>query len=114
MGNIIKRPIGNAQWGTKSRSTDSSSMAPGEYFRRAQEMARMGPIPGAPNDPTLLALGFVYAHPETDTALVGTGNPSHLRSNIEPMERGVALSTETVEELHRRFDKLGDPWIGRN
>ena len=113
MGIIIKRPIGNALWGTKSRPPDSSDKTPREYFRRAQEMARMGPIPSAPDDPTLLALGFVYAHPHVDTAIVGTSNPSHLRSNIELVERGVALSAETVEELHGRFDKLGGLWNER-
>ena len=108
MGIIIKRPIGNGIWGAKSKPSGT----PDGYVVRAQEMARLGPIPGAPDDPTTLALGFIFAHPEVDTAIVGTGNPSHLRSNIELLERGVALSPETLEELHSRFDKLDDGWRG--
>ena len=76
-------------------------------------MARLGPIPGAPDNPTTLVLGFVYSHPEVDTAIVGTGNPSHLRSNVEVLERGVALHAETLEELYSRFDKLDDGWRGQ-
>jgi len=108
MGIIIKRPIGNGIWGAKNKPTGT----PDGYVMRAQEMARLGPIPGAPDDPTTLALGFVYSHPEVDTAIVGTGNPSHLRSNVELLERRAALSAETLEELHSRFDKLDDGWRG--
>ena len=106
MGIIIKRPIGNAVWGTPSRPSDS----PSDYFARAQEMAGMGPLPDDPEDPALLALGFIFAHPEVDTAIVGTGNLSHLTSNIEMVERDLPISTAAVEELHRRFDELGDGW----
>ena len=71
----------------------------------------MGPIVEAPDDPVLLAMGFVFAHPQVDTAIVGTGSLSHLRSNIEMMEKGVTIPRSVVEELYRRFDALGERWL---
>ena len=109
MGVIIKRPVANVAWS----SGGASSSLPGDYPRRWQAIAEPGPIPGAPQDPIHLALGFVFAHPEVDTAIVGTSNLSHLRSNIELMERGVSIPSETVEELHSRFDELDDHWTQR-
>ena len=110
MGVIIKRPIGNVTWGAEQ----STPTAPPEYIVRARAMARPGPIAGAQSDPVPLTLGFVFAHPEVDTAIVGTRNLSHLRSNIAMVERGVSLPTETVEAFHHRFDEVGADWPGRS
>ena len=38
------------------------------------------------------ALGFVLAHPDVHTAIVGTRNPAHMQSNIELVERQVPSS----------------------
>ena len=70
-------------------------------------MLDMGPIPGAPQDPILLALGFTLAHDEVDTAIVGTRNPDHMRANITLVENELPIPKEAVQELHRRFDQLG-------
>ena len=107
MGTIIKRPIANGVWG-KDRSPYSYA---DEYFERAQAMARMGPIPGAPEDPVVLAMGFVFAHPEVDTVIVGTRDPAHLTANIDMVEGRPAIAPETVQELYRRFAELGDQWL---
>jgi len=107
MGIITKRPIANGVWGAE-RSPRSYA---DEYFRRAQVMSQMGPIPGAPDGRILLAMGFVLAHPEVDTAIVGTRNPSHILANIAMMENQLPIPTEAVEELHRRFDQVGQGWI---
>ena len=109
MGVIIKRPIANGAWGAEG---SPSSTYGAEYFRRAKAMAAMGPIPGAPGDRILTALGFVFAHPEVDTAIVGTQNPDHMASNIEMMEGGVDVPAEMVTEFHRRFDELRESWSG--
>ena len=106
MGIIIKRPIANGAWG-KDRSPSTYA---DEYFERAKVMAQMGPIPGAPEDPVLLAMGFALAHPVVDTIIVGTHNPSHLIANVEMVERWPSVQAETVQELHRRFDEVGGPW----
>ena len=108
MGIIVKRPIANGAWGAE----ESPSSYAAEYFRRAQIMARMGPIPSGPDNRTLLALGFVFAHPEVDTAIVGTRNSSHMLANIELVEEHLPIATEAVEELRRRFDEVGVDWLG--
>ena len=73
-------------------------------------MAAMGPVPGEPEDPVLLALGFVLSHPEVDTAIVGTHDRDHLLSNVKLVRERLPIATEAVEELRGRFDKLGDDW----
>ena len=108
MGVIVKRPIANGAWG---RQRSPSGYA-AEYFRRAQKMAQERPIPGAPSDSILLALGFVLAHDEVDTAIVGTGNPTHMEANIKLMD-SLPISGEAVDELRRRFDAVGGNWGGR-
>ena len=110
MGVIIKRPIANGAWGAKGSPTSEYGA---EYFKRAKAMAAMGSIPGAPGDRILAALGFVFAHPEVDTAIVGTQNPDHMASNIEMMERGIGVPAEMVQEFHRRYDELREGWSSR-
>jgi len=107
MGVIIKRPIANGAWGVEH----SPSAYASEYFQRARAMARMGPVPGAPEDRILLALGFVLAHPEVDTAIVGTRNPMHMLANVELVEKRLPVPAAAVEELHRRFDQVGQGWV---
>ena len=75
-------------------------------------MRAMGPISGAPEDPVLLAMGFVFAHDEVDTAIVGTRKPAQLRANVEMVENDLPSPAEVVEELHRRFDAVGADWPG--
>jgi aryl-alcohol dehydrogenase-like predicted oxidoreductase len=100
MGVIIKRPIANAVWGASSVSGRQ------EYRSRAQRLADMGPIPGAPEDRIALSLGFTLAHDDVDTAIVGTSDPEHMRGNIARVENELPIPDEVVEELHRRFDEL--------
>jgi aryl-alcohol dehydrogenase-like predicted oxidoreductase len=109
MGIIVKRPIANAGWGTPGSDTPD----PGEYVDRARVMAGMGPIPSAPDDPILLALGFVFAHDEMDTILVGTCNPEHMKSNIRRWKTQLPIAAEAVEVLHSRFDQVGGDWRQR-
>ena len=117
MGIIIKRPIANAAWGAKGSPTASHKFLPtygDEYFRRCQLMAQRGPVPGEPDDRILAALGFALAHPEVDTAILGTRTPDHMAANIELAESGLPISREFVDELHRRFDEAEDGWVQRN
>lgn len=107
MGIIIKRPVANGAWGVKRTPYAYAS----EYFRRARIMAQIGPIPGAPDDDVLLATGFVFAHSAVDTAIVGTRNPLHMTKNIEMVQDRLPISTEVVQELHRRFDQVEDNWV---
>jgi aryl-alcohol dehydrogenase-like predicted oxidoreductase len=106
MGLIAKRPIANAAWGVEA----SPSGYAAEYYRRARAMTAEGPIPGAPDDPILLALGFVLAHEAVDTAIVGTSDPEHMEANIRLIEEELPIAEEVVKELHRRFAELGEDW----
>lgn len=106
MGLIVKRPIANGAWGAaKSPSTYAD-----QYWRRAQAMQKLGPLPDAPENRILLALGFTLAHPEVDTAIVGTRNPAHMRDNIRMVEEALPIPAATVAELHRRYDEVEENW----
>lgn len=107
MGVIIKRPVANGAWGKERSPYEYAD----EYFRRAQIMEGMGPLPQAPEDPILLALGFVLAQPQVDTIIVGTHNPSHLASNVEMVTHRLPIPTETVDALQRRFEEADDGWF---
>ena len=113
MGIIIKRPIASGAWGAGVSPSASLNHYPtyaDEYFLRAQTMARLGLIPGAPEDRILVALGFVLAHPEVDTAILGTRDPGHMTSNIDIAVNRLPIPAEVVQELHRRFDSVGGEW----
>jgi hypothetical protein len=115
MGIVAKRPTANAVWGAAQNPSPYHHIPhySEEYFRRAQEMQALGPIPGAPEDRIHLSLGFTLARPEIDVAIVGTLNPDHMASNLRLMESGVELDPGVVEELYRRFDRLGADWPQR-
>ncbi len=116
VGVIAKRPIANGAWGSPVSPTARLRWGADygdEYWRRAQAMASLGPIEGAPPDPVELSLGYVFAHPQVDTAIVGTRNPGHMRSNIELVERGMSVPDAVVAELGRRWAELGGAWPGQ-
>ncbi|MCL0099745.1 aldo/keto reductase [Dehalococcoidia bacterium] len=106
MGIIIKRPVANGAWGVKRSPYEYAD----EYFSRAQVVDGMGPVLQGPDDRMLAAMGFVLAHREVDTAIVGTRNPSHMRGNVNLVESKLPVSAEFVKELHRRFDMVGGQW----
>ena len=108
MGVIIKRPIGNGAWG---RAEAPSAYAQ-QYFERAQAMSALGPVEGE-GDPIRMAMGFTFAHPEVDTAIVGTTNLRHLQSNAALLEEGITLPAGTLETLAQRFSQLGGDWQQR-
>lgn len=105
MGIIIKRPIGNGVWG---RSAAPSAYAQ-QYFERHEAMAARGPVEGEA-DPIRMALGFTFAHPEVDTAIVGTTNLRHLQSNAALLDEGLSVSEAAMDALVSRFSELGADW----
>ena len=107
MGIIIKRPIGNGVWGLKK----SPRIYSDNYHNRAQMMKALGPIDGEPDDAILLAMGFTFAHPQVDTAIIGTTNPDHMSSNLSAFDLAIRLDRSVVSELHTRFKKLDDEWL---
>lgn len=106
MGVIVKRPVANGAWG----AGQSPSAYASEYFRRYKVMIQDSPPPDWSESPILLALGFVYAHDEVDTAIVGTSSPPHLQKNIQWVEHKLPLNQPWVEWLHQRFDEVGKSW----
>lgn len=106
IGIIAKRPIANAAWG----ASESPSSYASQYFARAQAMQSGAPIPDAPANRILLALGFVFAHPEIDTIIVGTRNPSHMEANINWVEHKLPIAQEAVIALQQRFEEVGSEW----
>ena len=115
MGLIIKRPIANGAWRSAASPTANRRYPPmrhygDEYYRRAQLIAGLGPIPGEPDDRFHAAMGFVLAHAEVATMVLGTQDPSHMRANIALIKGDPVLATATVAELQRRFDQLGANW----
>jgi hypothetical protein len=107
MGIIAKRPIANAVWGAVRAPSEYAR----PYFERAEAMRAMGSLPKAPDHRILLALGFTLAHDAIDTVIVGTRNPRHMQMNVEWVENDLPLASDTIEELHRRFDELGEDWV---
>ena len=60
------------------------------------------PIDGEPDNAVKTSLGFTFAHPEINVAIVGTANDVHMASNIDMVNAGVDIPNVVVEELHRR------------
>ena len=112
VGIIGKRPIAQAVWGQAQSAGGGEGLAGTnrEHLDRARAMVALGPIPGAPEDPIAMALGFVLAHAEVHTAIVGTGNPDHMLANIEAVERQLPIPESVVQELQEHFDRLGGDW----
>ena len=112
IGIIGKRPIANAMWGKALSTAADRGLSENNRKRqeRAKAMAALGPIPQVPEDSIALALGFVLAHDDVHTAIVGTRNPDHMRANIEVVENKLPIPEGVVAELRRRFDRLGRDW----
>jgi len=102
VGIIVKRPLAGAAWGAMSSPRPEFD----ECFERYRAMSEMGPLAAAPHDPLLLALNFVLAHPEADTAIVGTRNPLHMQENLQRMDQCVVLTQELLDELYSRYERM--------
>ncbi len=111
IGIIAKRPIGNGMWGREFRSEDHyEDTVARRLGQRSQKMRAAGAIKGEPENRIETALGFVLAHPEVHTAIVGTRNPDHMQSNIDIVGEHLPLDSEVLGELHRRYDDVGADW----
>ncbi len=109
MGLIAKRPIANGAWGAKASPSQTmryNNTYTDEYFIRSRMMESDREVIHSPDDSILLALGFVFGHPEIDVAIVGTRNPGHMLNNIRMVEEGLPISRESIKELHERFIAL--------
>ncbi len=105
MGVIIKRPIGNGVWGRAQAPSEYSR----QYHQRYRAMTAKGVLEGE-HEPIRMAMGFTFAHPEVDTAIVGTTNLRHLQSNAAMLDEGLTVADATMSELVRRYSELGEEW----
>ena len=113
MGIIAKRPIANAVWGKATSTGDAGLSGTSlERLRRARALLEPGPIAESPKDLIALSLGFVLAHEDVHTAIVGTRDPEHMLANIDTIERQLPLAHRTVADLHERYDRMGREWRG--
>ena len=108
MGIIIKRPHRERHLGRRSGPDPARRSRFDDINARVAAMMNRRPRAGRSGRPDFCwRLGFTFAHPQVDTAIVGTTNPDHLLSNIEMVNSGLDLAGGVVEELYRRFDVLG-------
>ena len=111
IGIIAKRPIGNGMWGREFRPEDHyENTVARRLGQRSAKMLAAGPVSGEPDNRIETAIGFVLAHPQIHTAIVGTRNPDHMQSNIDIVDQRLPLSSEVVDDLHRRYDEVGADW----
>ncbi len=117
LGVIAKRPIANAAW--KDLGQQPGFYA--EYARTYTErLAQMNLDPRALGLDSAqawpeLALRFTLSQPGVQTAIIGTTNPQHVRTNLEAARQG-PLPEETVEAIRVAFRRAeataGSSWRG--
>ncbi|MFW5684222.1 MAG: aldo/keto reductase [Spirochaetota bacterium] len=113
LGLIAKRPILNGVWRVDRDPDPYHNGYASEYFSRQNQMTSGTPrFPGEPEDPIFASLGFTLAHEPVDVAIIGTKNESHMRSNIEMVER-LPVPDEFVRAAEKRFDEVGSDWEQR-
>jgi aryl-alcohol dehydrogenase-like predicted oxidoreductase len=56
--------------------------------------------------PMEFVLRFTFSHPDMDTNIVGTVNPTHLQDNINALRQG-PLPPAVYVEARRRLDAAG-------
>jgi hypothetical protein len=125
LGLIAKRPIGNAVWGRTTDPDPYKNSYTSEYFKRALAMRKLDAEDPGPGQEDLfaedldrrraveLSLGFTLSHDVIHTAILGTHNPDHMRSNLSLVEGGASMDPASLDALHRRFDRVGEDWEQR-
>ena len=103
MGVIAKRPIANAAWKFSERPAGHYCE---EYWHRWKTM-------NLPEQENWLEtfLGFTVFANGIDTAIVGTTNINHLKSNIKIIEKG-PLDTDLNNLIIERFKLHNQNWRG--
>ena len=70
------------------------------------EKAGLDDLRAEGESPTSFILRHTLAHPHSDTNIVGTTNPDHLRENAEAIQRG-PLSPDVYAEVEKRMNAVG-------
>ncbi len=103
MGVIAKRPIANAPWRFSERPVGNYCE---EYWHRWKTMN----LPEQENWLDTFLRFTVFAN-GVDTAIVGTTNIEHLKSNIKIIEQG-PLDIELNNLITERFNYHSQNWLG--
>ena len=119
VGVMAKRSIGNAAWKPPASQPGGYASYAAEYRRRFERMDLDPVALGMPDNGggswVELALRFTLAQPPVHTAVVGTTNPDHVRSNVTCVERG-GLEDETCGRIRSSFASAAAaderPWPG--
>ena len=103
-GLIAKRPAANAPWRFATRPVGDYSEI---YWERWQAMQ----LDPGPYEWQELALRFAVYQPGVSSAIIGTGNLSHLRHDVALVERG-PLPADVVANLYESFQAHDQNWRG--
>ena len=115
VGTIAKRPIANAAW---KRLDDQ----PGFYSQYAKTYTeRLAQMNICPNELGIdgpleqawpeLALRFTLTHGDVHTAIIGTTNVDHLKTNVANVEKG-PLSDDVMDAVYSAFASAEEGWEG--
>lgn len=117
---MAKRPIANAAWKDAKEQQGIYVDYAATYADRLRRMAITPAELGfdAPEEEAWprIALRFTLAQPGVHTAIIGTTNPRHIRSNIAMAQEG-PLEAAAVEQLRAAFKRAeaasGQTWEGQ-
>ena len=104
IGVIAKRPVANIAWNYKERPIGNYAE---EYWLRLKKMNLDFDI-----DWLELALRFTAFIDGVDSCVIGTTNLSHIKRNIEIIEKG-PLPNEIVVSIKSAFKANDDNWLGQ-
>jgi len=103
MGVIAKRPIANAPWKYPTKPIGSYVE---EYWSRWQKLAIATDI-----TPAELFIRFSVFAEGVSTAITGTTNLEHLKTNISYVNKG-PLPADVLSEIKNKYDSVSDNWPG--
>ncbi|MEE2737832.1 MAG: aldo/keto reductase [Planctomycetota bacterium] len=120
VGVMAKRPIANAAWKELDQQPGMYSSYAATYSER---FALMGLTPDqlgfdGPSDQVWpeIALRFTLSQLTVHTAIIGTTNTSHVRSNLAAARKG-ALKAEVLDQLKQAFQeaerRVDQTWLGQ-
>ena len=107
LGVIVKRPIANAAWKQPSEQPGMYASYAQDYHDRFKAMGLTLSDTGLTGDAKLqwpaAALRFTLSFEGVHTAIVGTTNLDHVRSNVEAVDQG-PLPEHVVQTLRDKFN----------
>lgn len=116
LGIIAKRPIGNASLlGVKHNHNNEKyeffkASAYDEYFIRMLEVTKNINIDLNEVDPIELSMAFSLLQKEIHVLIIGSKNKSHVKSNLEFMQKKRDNLENLINQYQNMFEKLDVNW----